>query len=321
MKSVAILSILFGVGLATQSDRIGDEPYAGWLLRRQAVLFALGVIHATLFWNGDILFLYALVGLAVGYTRKTSNWCLIAMAMLGIISTITLSLFFKDRLMATWADSMPLARFAYLNGTLSQSIRFQIFEFLSTVIHGRLLVGPLIFAFFVLGMYLWRLGVLQNPEANRRFIRRGLHLALWPGLALACVPYILSELEISVPDRWKSIYESSSLILFPIPLAIGYIFLILEGLNNRFWKKILNPFQYLGRMTLTGYLCQTMVFIIVFRGWGFGQGGVHGPAWLLVFGLIFFSIQVVFSAWWLNNYSSGPMEWAWRRLAYKKTNK
>jgi uncharacterized membrane protein YeiB len=67
-KFISLFSFLFGAGIALQLLRL-DETRGGMaanllLLRRLFVLGAFGLIHATLIWYGDILFIYARLGLA-----------------------------------------------------------------------------------------------------------------------------------------------------------------------------------------------------------------------------------------------------------------
>jgi uncharacterized protein len=66
LKALAIFSLLFGVGLAIQHERLaGDRRRLVLLLRRLLVLLAFGLVHLFLIWNGDILAEYALAGLVV----------------------------------------------------------------------------------------------------------------------------------------------------------------------------------------------------------------------------------------------------------------
>jgi uncharacterized protein len=65
LKAFALFSLLFGVGLAIQFDRLPADRRAVLLLRRLAVLLAIGLVHLALIWNGDILTEYALAGLMV----------------------------------------------------------------------------------------------------------------------------------------------------------------------------------------------------------------------------------------------------------------
>lgn len=66
MKAFALFSLLFGVGLAIQFERLGrSERRTSLLVRRLLILLAFGLIHLILIWNGDILAEYALAGLVV----------------------------------------------------------------------------------------------------------------------------------------------------------------------------------------------------------------------------------------------------------------
>ena len=56
MKAFALFSLLFGIGLAIQFERLSENPRrALLLLRRLIVLLLFGLIHLGLIWNGDIL--------------------------------------------------------------------------------------------------------------------------------------------------------------------------------------------------------------------------------------------------------------------------
>jgi uncharacterized protein len=55
-KALALFSLLFGLGLAIQFDRLRENPYRlRLLLRRLTALLAIGLLHLLLIWNGDIL--------------------------------------------------------------------------------------------------------------------------------------------------------------------------------------------------------------------------------------------------------------------------
>src|SRR5947209_10535634 len=65
-KGFILFSFLFGVGLAIQFDRLaGNDRRFALMLRRIAILLAIGLTHLFLIWNGDILTEYAIVGFAV----------------------------------------------------------------------------------------------------------------------------------------------------------------------------------------------------------------------------------------------------------------
>lgn len=70
---------------------------------------------------------------------------------------------------------------------------------------------------------------------------------------------------------------------------------------------LLRPFTLLGRMSLSNYILQTLVFAVL--GLVVGRGG----SYLLVFPacLLAFAVNFGFSAWWLARYRQGPLEWLW----------
>ena len=74
LKAFALFSLLFGAGLAIQFERLPVKRRVVLLLRRLVVLLAIGLLHMTLIWNGDILTEYALAGLlAAGAYAQDPN--------------------------------------------------------------------------------------------------------------------------------------------------------------------------------------------------------------------------------------------------------
>src|SRR4051812_49899973 len=65
-KAFCLFSLLFGIGLAIQFDRLAasGRPFY-WLARRLGVLLTLGLVHLLLIWNGDILTEYSIAGMLV----------------------------------------------------------------------------------------------------------------------------------------------------------------------------------------------------------------------------------------------------------------
>ncbi|MDZ3824360.1 MAG: hypothetical protein U0S76_12215, partial [Pseudoxanthomonas sp.] len=64
-KFYSLFSLLFGLGFGLMLTRAGAEPgpfLSAWR-RRMAVLLAIGLVHGLFVWLGDILALYALLGL------------------------------------------------------------------------------------------------------------------------------------------------------------------------------------------------------------------------------------------------------------------
>jgi uncharacterized protein len=82
-KALALFSLLFGVGLAIQFERLAANARRMILLeRRLAVLLAIGLVHLYLIWNGDILVEYALAGFVVLPFLGGPRWLLAGAALL-----------------------------------------------------------------------------------------------------------------------------------------------------------------------------------------------------------------------------------------------
>ena len=61
LKAMALFSLLFGIGMAIQFERLAPDPRRGRLLaRRLAILLVIGVAHLFLIWDSDILTEYSL---------------------------------------------------------------------------------------------------------------------------------------------------------------------------------------------------------------------------------------------------------------------
>jgi uncharacterized protein len=84
------------------------------------------------------------------------------------------------------------------------------------------------------------------------------------------------------------------------------------------WRAALAPLARVGRLTLTVYLGQTLIFSTLFYGYGFGQVFRLGPAAVTAWAVMIFAAQVVACQWWSSRFRFGPMEWLWRSLTYLK---
>jgi len=57
-------------------------------------------------------------------------------------------------------------------------------------------------------------------------------------------------------------------------------------------------------------------FRLAFYGYGLGLFGKLGVAAALAIGTGVYILQIVFSAYWLERYLYGPVEWLWRSVMY-----
>ena len=95
-----------------------------------------------------------------------------------------------------------------------------------------------------------------------------------------------------------------------VPLAFAYAAAVLLWIPNA-------PLLAAGgQMALTNYLTQSVVFSLVFYGFGLGQFGRLQVLPVTAAGIAFYLAQLAFSRWWLRSFHFGPVEWLWRSLTY-----
>ena len=81
-------------------------------------------------------------------------------------------------------------------------------------------------------------------------------------------------------------------------------------------QKLLQPLSYVGRLSMTNYLLQSTVMTFIFYSYGLGLYGSISYTTGFVLVLVFFTLQVIFSKWWITHYRYGPVEYIWRWGTY-----
>ena len=307
-------SMVFGLGMGISSERVlasGASAYR-FLAQKQLVLLVMGVLHASLLWNGDVLTAYGLAGLLMLPFLRCSSRVLLAMAFLMAV-IFCLPIYPPPRTVGP--DDIAQSLHAYADGTWSEVNAQRCRELLIQWRTGLLRWFPGILMAFFLGTTVWRSGILHAPERHLRVLRA---VALSGALSLT----VIVLMHVGILPTWRA-SVSRPLVRFLylgafLGLALSYGSGILLLLRRPFWRLWLLRTAPLGQMTLTNYLMQSVIFGFVFYGYGLGQFGKWPSAISLVFGLFVYLAQVVFSTVWLRHFRFGPAEWLWRSLSYGK---
>ena len=77
----------------------------------------------------------------------------------------------------------------------------------------------------------------------------------------------------------------------------------------------------MGRMALSNYLAQSLICTLIFNGYGFGAYQQLSRAWHIPTAIAVIACQVMFSRFWLQRFSMGPVEYFWRWATYGKRPK
>jgi uncharacterized protein len=310
-KAFCLFALLFGVGLAIQFERLsGTGRPLYWLARRLGVLLAFGLIHLLFIWNGDILTEYALAGFVVLPLLLLPARALLLAALAFLAAYAGAPALYS----ISWPGAAELrahvasANHVYSSGTLAEVWQFSLGE-LPWLLKLHLSVFLRTLALFVLGMSLWKAGILKRTQDFRSEIL----IAAVAGIALGAV---LTGAE--AHDALGGLDAAGQALadLAPVLLALGYgaaLFALAERPSTR---RFLSVFAPLGRMAFTNYVLQSFVLGFIFFSYGLGQFGRMGAAAAFALGVALYAAQLVFSKRWLRRYRFGPLEWLWRKLMY-----
>ena len=338
-KFYSLFSLLFGLGFALQLQRA--EQRGGDALptykRRLRVLMAIGFLHLSLVWPGDILLFYALMGLVLIRLRNLDDRRLVRWAIILVLLPIpfylpllihpALSLGTPFYLLASVAanalhldvNSPTIITDVALSHHWSDFAKLNVvgifFRYGSLLFISR----PFkVLAMFLIGLLVGRHRVWERLDEFAPWLRRvaigGFALGLPMCAALAAWQKAGTEQSGPVHGLIETVFYS----LGVAPLAMGYAAGFALLWRNDRWRKILSVLAPTGRMALTSYLTQSIIGVTLFYGIGFGLGGRVGPTYFILLALTILAVQTAFATWWLKRFRFGPMEWVWRTITYRK---
>ncbi len=312
LKAFALFSLLFGIGLAIQFDRIrsrGRSPFR-LLSRRLLALLLLGIVHLTLIWNGDILTEYAVAGLiALPFLFLPRRWLAIAALLFTLRYLLPYFPYPISFPTEAWLQlHLEQAATVYKHGSYLQILSFEWHE-LPELLPLHVFIIARTVALFLFGALCWRSGVVKKLDAHTRTLALACFLGLGVGLSLTILTSSLA------PPMVFGRVQGELYLIGELALTVGYAATILYVTTKDWGRKALGWAAPLGRMAFTNYVMQSVIFSFLFFGWGLGLFGMRSaPALLLGIGVYVF--QVFFSAAWLQRFRFGPLEWLWRTMMY-----
>ena len=320
-KFYTIFSLLFGIGFTLQLDRLEKRGAAGIAVfrRRMLVLLAIGFIHMTFVWQGDILTLYAALGLLLPLFRpwKESSLLALAVFLLAVPLALVPLCAWAGIDLGHWLEGIGLQITRDVGGPLLESpiaymesgdwnafAAWQLSGLPFRIEH--LLVTwrvPKVLGIMLLGMVLGRRLIAGTLLTDRKLLLRtlvfGLAIGIPTSLVFALDPMVYQE-------HWSS-------VLGTVPLALAYAAgFVLAWPKAKGALGIMAP---VGRMALTNYLTHTLLGVLML-GVFFGIAGRLGPLQTTLVALPIIVFQIAFSRWWLARHAQGPMERLWRWGTY-----
>lgn len=325
-KFITIFSMLFGAGVVLMTQRATERTgrSAAVHYRRMAWMMLFGIGHSILIWNGDILFLYGLLGL-VAYTMRhwRPKWQLIAACILLLIPAFLLSTFDQvpaddlEEMRQIWEpDEAFLTKTrAAMTGDYWGQLPVRLKGWLD-MLGLIVLFGWRVLACMLIGMAFYSWDVFSAKRSARTYVSMML-IGFGMGLPLAAWGIYDHE-----QCNWEMVRSMGVGSLFnyfgSLAAAIGWIGLVMLVCRTNAWPHLRSRFAAVGQMALTNYILQSIICTTIFNGHGLGWFGSVDRVWQQILVVAIFSFQLWYSAWWLSRFRYGPLEWGWRSLTYWK---
>ena len=324
-KAYATFSLLFGFSFYIQFSNARKKgiDFRGRFAWRMFLLFLFSQFHA-LFYNGDILLLYAVVGLVLIPVCKLSDKNVLVIAVFLLLQPYEWGRLLYAAFNPDYAITNRYVPYAILSGQVTSQGTFwevlcsniwtgQLYSNIWQVEAGRLFQTA---GLFMLGMLLGRRRYFEKSDVSCRVWHRILKSGIVMFIPLYC-------LRIFVPDY---IENSSGKIPYTIIIQSLSNFVFMAILISAFtllwfkkeWQNFIIPY---GRMSLTNYITQSIIGVAIYYGYGLCLYRSTGAVATLLIGAAIFIFQLLFSRWWLSKHKQGPFEYLWRKatwMGYKR---
>jgi uncharacterized protein len=338
-KMRALFSILFGASMelfVRRAEAAGRDGHA-LQLRRLGWLAVFGYLHWLVWW-GDILFDYALAGLATLALRQAPRRMLVTIALLtfafsqayNAIDWLPLSAaehavaahsatpdqakYFSDSRASISSDAArDLA--AVRRGLVPQALAKLAGQPLEPLLGALSEIGEAL-PYMLIGVVLLRSGFFEGGWSRRRVIALAM-AGLILGTAMTA-PFALWAWRNDYPFAAMRMAIGGGLSLAHLLTALGYAALLVLATPSLTRTRIGRRIAAAGRMALSNYLGSTLMMTAIFYGWGLGLAGRIGTAWQAAFIVLGWALILGWSAPWLARFRQGPLEWLWRSLVERR---
>ncbi|MDA2913841.1 DUF418 domain-containing protein [Acidobacteriia bacterium AH_259_A11_L15] len=344
-KFFRLFSFLFGLGFALQLGRAEARgvPFFPFYRRRLFVLLVFGLVNAVLFLaGGDILHIYAMLGFLLLLFRTCSTRTIIAAAVVCLLLPLVRDAAVTGIQALRQADSQAVERIAReqeqraaeqkalkqrAQRTYSQGSHAEILAFNAQRVarsHSSSLRNAYLglfgeeFVMFLLGFYAGRRRIFQNLTAHLRLVHSVFRCGLGLGVVGLSVSLGIRLLMKPVGPSFINFLANISWAVGAPALALFYTAAIVLLAQRDKWKRGLAPLAAVGRLALSNYLLESLLYVIIFHSYGLGLYGRVGYGAAAALTVPIFALQIFVSVWWLRRFRFGPAEWLWRTLTYGK---
>jgi uncharacterized protein len=299
-----IFSLIFGINL---NYGLKNKTSKSFLFRLFLILI-IGYIHS-LFYNGDILIYYGLLGLILLFINNLSLkyiYLILGISLLKMPLVIQIIASFDSTYEFFSSYDVTLLQKAhetYTNKGILDVFYFNAIEGKYLAIKHYLLTDRIgsIFAFFLMGLIVYKKNLLSKIETNLPIIKKYIFIIF----IILVVILLLSK--ISFSSNFKLALAIKIYLISLQSIASSILFTLM--ITYLYYKNVkFNFLKFYGSSSLTIYLTQSLIGVFLFYNFGMDLGNKIGL--LHGIGLMIASIlsQILFLKFWCSKFEKGPFE-------------
>ncbi len=327
-KAYAMFALLFGLTFYIQSHN-QNKKGKGFGLRfawRMVLLFAFGIINSA-FYQGDILTIYAILGLLLIPINRLNNKAILLIAIFLFLQPLQW-IFVISALNQPVTELADPASWAYFgkmieyipNNSFWETVKGNLSNGKKAVLlwnweNGRYF---LILSLFILGLWSGRQKIFVWEIKGTKFWQRVLKISLL-GFVMIYIgnKYFASNLSSEAIKRPLDVILSSwANTAFMFVLLASFVLLF----HSKQFHKILNYFSSFGKMSLSNYIIQSIIGSSLYYGFGLGLYRYTGTLYAVLIALLLVFLLGRFCKGWLKKHQRGPFETLWHHLTWFHSN-
>ena len=282
------------------------------LLRRYGALILFGLLHMVFLFYGDIMFIYGLIilVLVIPMRNAKNKTLLITAGVLFVLSMV------MNGALLSYSDMNAVLLQGYGHGYVQdQLVRGASLAFIYNFLRFPFAL-PLVGSVILIGFVAGRNGVLEHPEHFRMPMRIAATITV---IIVITVGLPLGLASLGILGHEKFLYILNILVgMASGPGTVVWISWIASWVERRKLTDTLpiRMLTALGRMSMTGYVLQSVAFIFIMTPWFLGIGSGQSVTMVAMISAGIWVITVIFACLWSRTGRRGPLEIAHRTLGY-----
>ena len=319
-KAYAIFALLFGFTfyIQTNNQKKQGKDFGYRFLWRLVLLVGFATLNAAFFPAGDVLLLFAVVGLVLFFTRNWSDKAILITSIIFLLQPVEWYHYIAS--LINPAHQLPDLKVGEMYSEVTEYTKSGNFgEF----ILGNITLGQKASLFwainagrffqtaglFLLGFYIGRKQLFVSSEKNLRLWIKTLIVSAISFAPLYTLKELVMKNDAIIQQSAGTAFDMWQKLAFTLVLVASFVILY----PNNTFNKMVSNLRFYGKMSLTNYITQSIIGAFIYFPFGLYLAPYCGYTIIL--------LQVRFCKWWLNKHKQGPLEYIWHKWTWIGTNK